>query len=59
MDESARYMKREKSKQPKNDQNYGDYPKHGFISLQWSASTLLVPFCRTVRMPLPAWDYSA
>jgi hypothetical protein len=32
VNESGGYVKCKKSKQPKNDQNCGDYPKHVFIS---------------------------
>jgi hypothetical protein len=32
VNESGGYVKREKSKQPKNNQNYGDYSKHVFLS---------------------------
>jgi hypothetical protein len=39
VNESAGYVKREKPKQPENDQNCGDYPKHVVISLFLSAST--------------------
>jgi hypothetical protein len=33
VNESRGYMKCEKSEQPKNDQDCGDYSKHVFISL--------------------------
>jgi hypothetical protein len=32
-------VKREKAKQPENDENRGDYPKHFFISLLPGAGT--------------------
>jgi hypothetical protein len=52
VNESGGYMKRKKSKQPKNNQNSGDYPKHVFISLFLSARTSAISFFRTALMPL-------
>jgi hypothetical protein len=33
VNDTGGHMKREKPKQPENDQDHGDKPKHGFISL--------------------------
>jgi hypothetical protein len=44
VNESGSYVKCEVSKQPKNDQNCGDYPKHVFISLFPSARTPAIMF---------------
>jgi hypothetical protein len=33
VDEAGGYVKCEKSEQPENDEDRGDYPKHFFISL--------------------------
>jgi hypothetical protein len=33
VNETRRYVKCEKSEQPEDDQNCGEYPKHFFISL--------------------------
>jgi hypothetical protein len=38
VNESGSYVKCEKSKQPENDQNCGNYPKHVFSSLCPNAS---------------------
>jgi hypothetical protein len=53
VNESVGYVKCEKPKQPKNDQNGGDYPKHIFISFLLSARTCATSFFRTALMPLP------
>jgi hypothetical protein len=50
VNESRGYMECEKSEQPKNNQNCGDYPKHVFISFSLSAGTSAIPFSRTARM---------
>jgi hypothetical protein len=50
VNESDGYMKCEKSKQPKTNQNCGEYPEHDFISLLLSASALMLSLCgRTPR----------
>ena len=41
VNETSGYAKREISKQPKNDQNRGDYPKHIFISRRLDASAVV------------------
>jgi hypothetical protein len=38
------YVKCEEAKQPKDDQNRGDYPKHVFISLFRGARTSAASF---------------
>jgi hypothetical protein len=52
VNETGSYVKREKSKQPKNNQNCGDYPKHVFISLTLSGAISTIPFFRKSRMPI-------
>ena len=47
-------MKCEESKQPKNDQNSGDYPKHVFISLFLSARAPAFMFLPTAVMLIRA-----
>jgi hypothetical protein len=42
VDESAGYVKCEKPKQPKNDQDCSNYPKHVVISLLLSARTAAI-----------------
>jgi hypothetical protein len=42
VDEGAGYVKCEKPKQPKNDQDCGDYPKHVVISLLLNARTAAI-----------------
>ena len=39
VNESADYVKREKTQQRKNDQNCGDYPQHVLVSLCRGART--------------------
>jgi hypothetical protein len=51
VDESGSYVEREKSEQPKNNQNCGDDPKHVFISLMLSEATSTISFFRKARMP--------
>jgi len=48
VNESGGYVERKKSKQPKNNQDRGDYPKHVFISLLLSAGNIrdfVLPNC--------------
>jgi hypothetical protein len=45
-------MKCEKSEQPENDQNGGDYSKHFFISLRFSARASAIFFFQAALMPL-------
>jgi hypothetical protein len=59
MNESGGYVKCEKSQQPKNDQNCGDYPKHIFISLIQSGRTSAVLFFPAALMPLCVRENSA
>ena len=59
MNESDGYVKCEKSKQPKNDQNCGDYPKHVFISLLLSAGTSAISFLQGALVELCCWDWAA
>jgi hypothetical protein len=51
MDESGGHVKCEKSKQPKNNQDCGDYPKHLFISLLLRAGTSATSFFQGALMP--------
>ena len=51
MDESGGHVKCEKSKQPKNNQDCGDYPKHLFISLRLRAGTAATSFFQGALMP--------
>jgi hypothetical protein len=51
MDESSSHVKCEKPKQPKNNQDCGDYPKHLFISLCLRAGTSATPFFQDALMP--------
>jgi hypothetical protein len=51
MDESGGHVKCEKSKQPKNNQDCGDYPKHLFISLLLRAGTSATSFFHGALMP--------
>jgi hypothetical protein len=39
VNETCGYMKCEKSKQPENNQNRGDYPKHSFSFLPVTSTT--------------------
>jgi hypothetical protein len=55
VNESGRYVKREKSKQPKNNQNCCNYPKHVFISLLLGARKALSSFSRAGRCLLARW----
>jgi hypothetical protein len=50
VNESGGYMKSEEAKQPKNNQNCSDYPKHVLISLFLSAGTPAVMFPPTSVM---------
>jgi hypothetical protein len=59
VNESGGYVKREKPKQPKNNQNCGDYPKHVFISLLLSARTSAISFFRNALMPLRVRENTA
>jgi hypothetical protein len=59
VNESGGYVKCEKSKQPKNNQNCGDYPKHVFITLLLSAKTSAISFFRTALMPLRVQENTA
>jgi hypothetical protein len=52
MDESSGHVKCEKSKQPKNNQNCGNYPKHVFISLRLRARTSATSFFQAALMRL-------
>jgi hypothetical protein len=52
VNESGGYVKCEKPKQPKNDQNCSDYPKHVFISFLSSARTSAISFVRNPLMSL-------
>jgi hypothetical protein len=52
VNESTGYVKCEKSKQPKNNQNCGDYRKHVFISFLLSARTSAISFFRIALMSL-------
>jgi hypothetical protein len=51
VNESRGYVEGEKSKQPKNDQNGGEYPKHVFISLHLSTRTSAISFFPAALMP--------
>jgi hypothetical protein len=51
VDESSSHVKCEKSKQPKNNQNCGDYPKHVFISLRLRVRTSAALFFQAALMP--------
>jgi hypothetical protein len=53
VNENGGYVKCEKAKQPKNNQNSGDYRKRVFISLLLSARTSATSFFRTALIPLP------
>jgi hypothetical protein len=59
VNESGGYVKCEISKQPKNNQNCGNYPKHFFISLLLSARTSAASFFRTAVMPPRAGENTA
>lgn len=50
MNESGGYVKCEESKQPKNDQNCSDYPKHVFVSLFLRERTPAIMFPLTAVM---------
>jgi hypothetical protein len=50
VNEGGGYVKCEKSKQPKNNQNCSDYPKHVFISLFPGAKTCALMFSPTAGM---------
>jgi hypothetical protein len=50
VNESCCYVKCEKTKQPKNDQNCGEYPKHVFISLFSGARTSAISSTPTALM---------
>jgi hypothetical protein len=52
VDEACRYVKCEKSKQPKNNQNCGDYPKHVFFSLLLRARTSETMFFQIILVRL-------
>jgi hypothetical protein len=52
VNESGGNMECEKSKQPKNDQNGGDYSKHFLISLRLTARAPAISFFPTVLMLL-------
>ena len=53
MDNAGGHMKRQKSKQPENNQNYGDYPKHLWLLFPSPAdkSTACGLQCRTPDNP--------
>jgi hypothetical protein len=51
VNESGGYVKSEKSKQPKHDQNCGEYPKHVFISLHLSTRTSAISFLPSALVP--------
>jgi len=55
VNQAAGDVKREKPKQPKNDQNCGDYPKHFFFSLLPGARGSAGWFVRNLWMTLAAW----
>jgi hypothetical protein len=59
VNESGGYVKCEKSKQPENKQNCGDYPKHVFISLLLCPKTSAISCSRTVLMPLRVRENTA
>jgi hypothetical protein len=48
VDETGGYVKCEKSKQPKNNQSCGDYPKHVFFSLLLRARTSAILFFQII-----------
>jgi hypothetical protein len=50
VNETGSHVEREKSKQPKNNQNCGDYPKHVFISLMLSGASSTIFFFRKAPM---------
>jgi hypothetical protein len=52
-------MECEKSEQPKNDQNGGDYPKHFFISLRLTARASAISFFPTALMLLRVQENTA
>src|SRR4029077_903078 len=52
VNEGGGYVKCEKSKQPKNNQNCSDYPKHVLLSLLLTARISTISFRRTAHMPL-------
>jgi hypothetical protein len=59
MNESGGNMEREKSEQPKNDQNGGDYSKHFFISLCLGARASAISFFQTALIPLRVQENAA
>jgi hypothetical protein len=50
VDQACGYVKREKPKQPENDEDCGDYPKHVFISWLPGAGTSAMLRLRTALM---------
>jgi hypothetical protein len=50
VNETSGYAKREIPKQPKNNQNSGDYSKHIFISTRLYAKKSAITFSRAARM---------
>jgi hypothetical protein len=59
VDETDSHVKCEKSKQPKNNQNCGDYPKHVFFSLLLRARTSEIMFFQIVLVRLRVRGNSA
>jgi hypothetical protein len=59
VNEGGGQVKCEKSQQPENDQNCGDYPKHVSIPLRLSAKTSECLVSRTASMPLRVRENSA
>jgi hypothetical protein len=55
VNESSGNVKCKKSEQPKNNQNRGDYSKHGFNSFYLKARQSKIQLSRTARMPTSRW----